>query len=125
MMTPELIDAALLLATAGVNAAPVSLSSNPKNLFELWHEFQVGLRGRKPAKLFPAKEKGGKMKHKYHRRNVIWKMVSCLVCTTGMTADAAVDSIYAVYGQQTYVTDVINAIKRDMKGEMLNPNLRV
>ena len=124
MMTPELIDATLLLATAGVNAAPASLSPNPKNLFGLWHEFQVGLRGRKPAKLFPAKDKGGKMKHKYHRRNVIWKMVSGLV-RTGMTVDTDVDSIYAVYGQQTCVTDVIDAIKRDMKGGMLNPNLRV
>jgi Transcriptional activator of glycolytic enzymes len=117
-------DAALLLATAGVNAAPASLSPNPKNLFELWHEFLVGLGGRKPARLFSAKERGGKMKHKYHRRNVIWKMVSGLV-HTGMTADAAIDSIYAVYGQQTCVTDVINGIKRDMKGGMLNPNLRV
>ena len=45
-------DAALLLATAGVNAAPASLSPNPKNLFELWHEFQLGLGGRKPAKFF-------------------------------------------------------------------------
>ena len=42
-----------------------------------------------------------------------------------MTADASIDSIYADYGQQTCVTDVINAIKRGMKGGNLNPNLRV
>jgi hypothetical protein len=42
----------------------------------------------------------------------------------GMTA--AVDAIYAVYGQQTCViAAIINAIKGDMTGGMLNPNLRV
>ena len=120
--------AAVILANiaGGVGAAPASLSPNPKNLFELWHEYQVGLGGRKAAKLFTAKERGGKVKHKYHRRNVIWTMVSGLV-RSGMTADTAIDSIlvYAVYGQQTSVTTIINAIKRDKKGGMLNPNLRV
>ena len=118
------VDAALLLATAGVGAAPASLSPNPKNLYELWHEYQVGLGGRKAAKLFTAQERGGKVKHKYHRRNVIWTMVSGLV-RSGMTADTAIDAIYAVYGQQTSVTTIINAIKRDKKGGMLNPNLRI
>ena len=107
-------DAALLLATAGVSAAPASLSPNPKNLYELWHEYQVGLGGRKPAKMFSSRERGGKVKHKYHRRNVIWKMVAGLV-RSGMTADAAIDSVYAVCGQQTCVTVIINAIKKDSK----------
>jgi hypothetical protein len=85
----------------------------------------VGFGGRKAAKLFRAKECGGKVKHKYHRRNVIWTMVSGLV-RSGMTgADTAIDAIYAVYGQQTSVTTIINAIKRDKKGGMLNPNLRI
>jgi hypothetical protein len=85
----------------------------------------VGLGGRKAAKLFTAQERGGKVKHKYHRRNVIWTMVSGLV-RSGMTADTAIDAaIYAVYGQQTRLTTIINAIKRDKKGGMLNPNLRI
>jgi hypothetical protein len=117
-------DAAFLLARAGASAAPASLSPTPRNLFELWEEFQVGLGGRKAAKLFSARERGGKVKHKYHRRNIVWKMVSGLV-RSGMTADAAIDSIYAVYGQQTCVTDIINGIKRDQKGGTLNPNLRI
>ena len=108
------VDAALLLATAGVGAAPASLSPNPTKLYELWHEYQVGLGGRKAAKLFTTKERGGKVKHKYHRRNVIWTMVSALV-RRGMTADTAIDSIYAVYGQQMSVTNIINGIKRDKK----------
>jgi hypothetical protein len=108
------VDAALLLATAGVGAAPASLSPNPKNLYELWHEYQVGLGGRKAAKLFTAQERGGKVKHKYHRRNVIWTMVSGLV-RSGMTADTTIDAIHAVYGQQTSATTIITAIKRDKR----------
>ena len=118
------VNAAQLLVTAGVGAAPASLSPNLKNLLELWHEYQVGLGGRKAAKFFTAKERGGKVKHKYNRRNVIWTMVSGLV-RSGMTADTAIDAIYAVYGQQTSVTSIINAIKSDKKAGMLNPNLRV
>ncbi len=84
----------------------------------------MGLGGRKAAKLFTDQERGGKVKHKYHRCNVIWTMVSDLV-RSGMTADTAIDAIYAVYGQQTSVTTIINAIKRDKKDGMLNPNLRI
>lgn len=43
--------AQLLVATAEVSAAPVSLSSNLKNLYKLWHKYQVGLEGRKAAKV--------------------------------------------------------------------------
>ena len=59
--------AAVLVATTagGVRAAPASLSPNPKNVFELllWHEYQMGLGGRKAAKLFITKERGGKVNH--------------------------------------------------------------
>ena len=103
-------DAALLLATAGVGAAPAAcLSPNPKNLFELWAEFQVGIWGRKPAKLFSSRERGGKTKYKYHRRLVVWRVISGLICQE-MTPDAAIDCIYSVYGHQTSVTSIINSI---------------
>jgi hypothetical protein len=51
-------------------------------------------------------------------------MVSGLV-RVGLTADTAVDQIYAVSGQQTIVTNIINGIKRDSKAGTLNPNLRI
>ena len=50
-------------------------------------------------------------------------MVSGLV-QVGLNADTAIDQIYAVYGQQTSVTNIINGIKRDSKAGTLNPNLR-
>jgi hypothetical protein len=119
------VDAALLLATAGVGAAPAAcLSPNPKNLFEFWAEFQVGIGGRKPAKLFSSRERGGKTKYKYHRRLVVWRVISGLI-RQGMTADAAIDCIYSVYGHQTSVTSIINSIRKEKGAGTLNPNLRV
>jgi hypothetical protein len=103
-----------------------SLSPNPKNLYELWQEYEVGIGGRKAAKLFSQWERGGKNKHKYCRRNVIWKIVDNIVRGRGqMTADVVIDQIYAIYGQQTCVTNIINAIKDDIQRGRLNPNLSV
>jgi Transcriptional activator of glycolytic enzymes len=112
------------LAIAGLGIAPASLSPNPKNLFDLWQEYQIGIGGRKAAKHFSQSERGGKTKHKYCRRKVIWLMVRGMV-KLGMTADSAIDQIYAVYGQQTCVTRIINLIKKDKERGTLNPNLRV
>ena len=64
------------------------------------------------------------MKHKYSRRKVIWTTVRGMV-RLGLTADAAIDQIYAVYGQQTCVTKIINLMKKDKEKGTLNPNLRV
>ena len=64
------------------------------------------------------------MKHKYSRRKVIWSMVSGLV-QLGITAEVAIDQIYSAYGEQTSVTDIINAIKKGRRDGTLNPNLRV
>ena len=43
----------------------------------------------------------------------------------GHTADAGIDRIYAVYGGQTSVTNIINGLKRDRKSGTLSPNLRI
>ncbi len=43
----------------------------------------------------------------------------------GMTADSAIDQIYAVYGQRTCVTQIINLIKKDKDKGTVNPNLKV
>jgi hypothetical protein len=117
------VAAAALTAIAG-RGAPPSLSPNPKNLFELWDEYQVGIGGRKAARLFSQAERGGKVKHKYCRRKVIWMMV-CGLVRQGYTSDTAIDLIYSVYGQQMSVTNIINRIKKDRKDGTLNPNLRV
>jgi hypothetical protein len=80
------------LAIAGLGAAPASLSPNPKNLFVLWQESQIGIGGQKAAKRFTQSERGGKTKHKYSRRKVIWLMVRGMV-KLGQTADSAINQI--------------------------------
>ncbi len=110
----------------GVSAAPAVLSQTPCNLFTLWQEYQVGIGGRKAARLFTSRERGGKSKYKYHRRLVIWRIISGLVVHSGMTAVAAIDSIYAIYGHhQTNVTIINNRIGKEKNDETLNPYLRI
>jgi hypothetical protein len=94
----------------GVGVGPAVLSPTPRNLFKLWQDYQVGIGGRKAARLFTSRERGGKSKYMQHRRLVIWRIISGLV-QGGMTADAAIDNIYAIYGHQTNVTIIINRIR--------------
>jgi hypothetical protein len=42
----------------------------------------------------------------------------------GDTAATAIDKIYAVYGGQSAVTNIINGLKRNKKDGTLNPNFR-
>ena len=78
---------------------------------------------RKPARLFSYTERG-RSKHRYSRRKVVWDLVSRLI-RMGDTAETAIDKIYAVYGGQTSVTNIINGLKRDKKDGTLNPNFRI
>jgi hypothetical protein len=41
----------------------------------------------------------------------------------GITSDMAIDRVYVVYGAQTSVTKIINAIIDDKKRDRLNPHL--
>ena len=100
-----------------------TLMPTPRSLHDLWQEFQHGVGGRKAARLFSHSERG-RSKHRYHRRKIVWDLVAGLV-QQGHTADAGIDRIYAVYGGQTSVTNIINGLKRDRKNGTLSPNLRI
>ena len=97
-------DRAMMLAT---------LMPTPRSLHDLWQEYEFGVGGRKAAKLFSYSERG-RSKHKFHRRKIVWDLVSGLV-RQGHTADSGIDRIYAVYGGQTSVSNIINGLKRDKK----------
>ena len=118
-------DENMLAVVAGLQnlarTAASSLSPCPRTLYDLWTEFMLGLGGRKPASQFTQVERG-RVKHKYFRRNVIWKMVQRLV-RMGLTSDSAIDRIYTVYGAQMSVTRIINGVIEDKKRGRLNPNL--
>ena len=120
----EAADAVEVPGRAAANdlAMMATLMPTPRSLHDLWHEFHHGVGGRKAARLFSYSERG-RSKHRYHRRKVVWDLVSNLV-RMGDTAETAIDKIYAVYGGQTSVTNIINGLKRDKKDGTLNPNFR-
>ena len=107
----------------GLHGPPATLGKNPKTLHSLWREFEEGLGGRKPAKMFTARERG-KVKQMYYRRKVVWDSVALLI-RAGYTAQTAIDRIYETYGADQSVTNVIKAMLHDRQQGGGHPNLRV
>ncbi|EGZ10710.1 hypothetical protein PHYSODRAFT_317819 [Phytophthora sojae] len=103
-------------------SAAATLSKRPKDLNELWHEYRIGCGGLKPAKDFTAIEQGAN-KFSYSRRKVFWDAVSNLV-RAGFTSDTAVDKVYAAYGRQLSVSNILVALRNDRKRGG-HPRLRV
>ncbi len=100
-----------------------TLSSNPKNLFVLWQEYEFGISGRKPARDFTAKQRG-KTKHKYFRRKAFWEVVAEMV-RGGMMAEAAIDRVYLVYGRNKSITKILNKMINDKKRNFRPPQLQI
>ncbi|OWZ07542.1 LOW QUALITY PROTEIN: hypothetical protein PHMEG_00020051 [Phytophthora megakarya] len=71
----------------------VMLSKWSKDLFELWHEYQVS------CKNFTTFERGSN-KCVYSRRKTFWDVISNLV-RAGFTSDAAIEKVYNGYGRQS------------------------
>jgi len=120
-------------APVGVVQAPIvpqraapeaSLSAAPASLYVLWAEWEVGIGGRKAARLFTARERGGANKHRYHRRKHVWRTVAGLI-RRGHTAQSACEAIYTVYGQDSTVTFIINGLARDRRQGTLHQDLVV
>jgi hypothetical protein len=103
--------------------SPADLSPTPRTLYELWQEYQVGIGGRKAARLFSAEERG-RSKYKYSRRNVVWKLVAKLV-NAGLTSQVACDRIYTVYGESTTITTIVNKLKEDLRNGTLHQDLQL
>ena len=91
-------------------AHPANLCSCPKNWYVLWAEYESGVGGNKPAKLFNKAERG-KLRLKYCSRKIVWDAVEVLV-QRGLTSDVAIDRIYSECGgPNTKVNDVIKELK--------------
>ena len=104
-------------------AGPVAaLSSTPRDLYVLWQEYQVGIGGRKAARMFSSFERG-RVKHKFTRRKVVWSTIDKLV-RGGLNANVAIDRIYNVYGRDSTVTSVINRMLTDRRNNTVPANLR-
>jgi len=86
-------------AQAGQEAVPANNEPNPpinqsatlmpvpRTLHLLWKEWHHGVGGRKPARLFMARERG-LFKHKFHRRKLVWDLIVGLI-RGGLTANVA------------------------------------
>ena len=98
------------------------LSKCPKTLNDLWAEYEFGVGGYKPAKLYTAQERGA-VKDLYYRRNNFWTIVAELV-RAGESADTVIEKMYRIYGPSSSVTKILAAIKHDKKRGG-HPDLRV
>ena len=85
-------------------------SKRPRDLYELWREYQFGSSGCIPARLFTEKERGA-TKFKYCFRAKFWRLVEGLL-SRGYTSDTAIDAIYAKYGREKSVTTILTELRR-------------
>ena len=118
-------------AAAGAVVAPVPnidpravLSPRPPNLHVLWEEFVRGVGPNKAARDFTPRERG-RVKQQYSHRRVFWDVVDRMLRRDpGLTAAAAIDTIYGIYGQGLPVTRIIRRIKDDVSNNQLHPMLQ-
>ena len=88
-----------------------SLSKHPRSLYILWAEYESGLGGNKPARLFTPAERG-KVKFKYCRRKIAWDVIDNLI-RRNISADVAIDMVYnACGGPDTPVNAVIDELRK-------------
>jgi hypothetical protein len=88
-----------------------TLCSKPRDLYQLWDEFEFGVGGRKAAKRFSTRERG-RVKYKYHRRKVVWDKVQEMI-RRGHSNHTAIAELYRTYGEKSTVTEIINMMRRD------------
>lgn len=99
------------------------LSRRPKDAITLWNEYQHGLDGSKPARLFTRSERG-QVKHVHFKRKILWDKVSTLV-NGGWTAEAACQKIHDIYGRNEPMTKILDAMRKDEKERGGHPELRI
>ena len=64
--------------TRSLTDSRATLSASPKSLHTLWLEYQHGIGGRKPAKMFTPGERG-RVKHKYCIQKPFWELISRMI----------------------------------------------
>ena len=93
----------------GQDPRPATLCRNPRHLAILWDEYQNGVAGRLPARLFTAEQRG-RCRAKYSQRKVFWDCMQRLI-DNGCTAQTALHRIAAVYSGS--VTNKLKALLKD------------
>lgn len=101
----------------GQNAVAMnaSLSPAPRSLHVLWAEWQFGIGGRKPARLFTRRESGVEQhKSTFSRRKAFWELMEYLI-RSGLTHEGACARIYQVYGENRSISSILSRINSDRK----------
>ena len=91
----------------------IPLMRCPRTLHVLWSEYQFGVGGNKPAKLFTARERG-KVKFVYSLRKPFWTLVEKMI-RIGYSHTNAIEKIESVYcsGRPKSVTQILREIRTD------------
>ena len=92
-----------------------TLSALPRDLLVLWREYQHGLNGRKPARLFSTHERNTPPnKQKYYRRNVVWQCMRRQIAR-GLTPEQAARELLTLYGSEKKPTEISTLLVADKK----------
>ena len=92
-----------------------TLSKNPRCLHTLWLEYEHGIGGRKPTKLFTKTEKG-RDRFTYSNRLVFWSKIAEMVCA-GWQSTQAINKVLNHYGTNLSVTKIIQAMRKDRNSD--------
>ena len=102
----------LQLASQPLSRTLVKLSKCPRNLHDLWNEWEFGLQGNKAAKAFTSEERG-QNRLAFSRRKVFWGQVNNMIARGHTSSTAIIDKIYSAYGRRLCVSAIINKIRKD------------
>ena len=94
----------------------------PKDLYELWKEYEFGLGNNPPAKTLTANQRG-QCRSTYSRRKIFWDVIENLV-RKGHTSDVAIDKTYLVYGRSNSVNTILLKMRHDRKTSGGHPELK-
>jgi hypothetical protein len=86
-------------------------SKGPKNLYEFWMEWEVGIVGRKAANHFTPTERGT-CKMTYCPQKAVWDQMVKLI-NRGYVVHTAIYKIYECYGRRLVPTKIINLMERN------------
>jgi len=90
------------------------LSKKPKDLYALWREWEHGINGNTPARMFTSRDRKNS-RSKFSQRKVFWDFLIGMLAR-GYDSATAISMIVDAYGNQP-VTKIIKFLKRDKKGK--------
>ena len=89
----------------------------PKDLYMLYHEYEFGYGGNKPAKEFSRNERGT-CRYTYSLRKIFWDKIDDMI-RRGYTSDSAIDHIYQKLGKKHSVSKILRLMRYHRKNGSL------